>query len=233
MIRGVTQLCEEYGRAIVVEDDLLLFPTFLAYMNAALDFYANQPEVMHVSGYSYGKEALNKENRAILINYTHPWGWATWHRAWALFDQHPTSWREILDNPQLRKRFDLGGIEPNSRILTEQMAGRSDSWWIRWHLTVFRHQAFGLFPPATTLENGGLGGTQTHSALSDRLLSAGRRDGLARLPEFPADTSRCDADLAAFIRGMRPRARRLIRMAGRFRRALLSPPTILPPTSRA
>ena len=228
VIRGVTQLCEEYGRVIVVEDDLLLLPTFLAYMNAGLEFYANQPEVMHVSGYSYGKKPLNKENRAILINYTHPWGWGTWNRAWALFDQHPTSWLDIVDNPGLRKRFDLGGVEPNSRILTEQMTGRSDSWWIRWHLTVFRRQGVGLFPPATTLENDGFGGTATHSALSDRLLSTGRRDGLSCLPEFPSDALRRDTDMAAFVRGMRPRARRLIRTAGSLRRAFFSPSTVLP-----
>ena len=36
IIDGVTYLCKEYGRAIVLEDDLITSPFFLNYMNARL-----------------------------------------------------------------------------------------------------------------------------------------------------------------------------------------------------
>ena len=53
IIAGVTQACEEHGRVIVLEDDLLLSPVALRYFNAALDRYADDPRVMHVSGYMF------------------------------------------------------------------------------------------------------------------------------------------------------------------------------------
>ena len=40
IIAGVTQVVEAQGRVIVVEDDLVLSPHFLAFMNQALDCYA-------------------------------------------------------------------------------------------------------------------------------------------------------------------------------------------------
>src|SRR5689334_22968897 len=43
MRTGVSALCEEHGRAIVLEDDLEVAPTFLRFMNDALDRYADEP----------------------------------------------------------------------------------------------------------------------------------------------------------------------------------------------
>ena len=36
---GITRLCVEYGRVIVLEDDLVTAPYFLMFMNRALDLY--------------------------------------------------------------------------------------------------------------------------------------------------------------------------------------------------
>src|SRR3990172_5071559 len=53
IIAGVGELCEKYGRVIVVEDDLAVSSSFLAYMNAALDRYAGNDQVFQVSGYMF------------------------------------------------------------------------------------------------------------------------------------------------------------------------------------
>src|SRR5574340_1739744 len=50
IIDGVTRLCRDYGRVIVLEDDLVTAPFFLRYMNDALDLYEDEEQVMHVSG---------------------------------------------------------------------------------------------------------------------------------------------------------------------------------------
>jgi len=53
IIEGVTQVIREYGRVIVPEDDLLISPNFLTYMNQALNFYEKNSKVFSVAGYSY------------------------------------------------------------------------------------------------------------------------------------------------------------------------------------
>ena len=50
VIDGVTRVCDTSGMVIVVEDDLFVAPHFLDYMNAALDRYRDEAEVMQVPG---------------------------------------------------------------------------------------------------------------------------------------------------------------------------------------
>jgi hypothetical protein len=42
IIDGVTELFDTYENVIVVEDDLIVGPTFLSYMNAGLNYYADK-----------------------------------------------------------------------------------------------------------------------------------------------------------------------------------------------
>ena len=48
IIDGVTQTLERYDRVIVLEDDLVLAPYFLQFMNDALEIYNNEGRVGHI-----------------------------------------------------------------------------------------------------------------------------------------------------------------------------------------
>ena len=58
IIGGVTEILEKYGKVIVVEDDLVLSPYFLQYMNGALDYYKDVEDVWSISGYSFPMKSL-------------------------------------------------------------------------------------------------------------------------------------------------------------------------------
>ncbi len=53
IVEGVGQVLEAHDRVIVVEDDLLLSPHFLAYMNDGLETYADDAAVASIHGYCY------------------------------------------------------------------------------------------------------------------------------------------------------------------------------------
>jgi len=44
IVNGVTRLCDEYGRVIVLEDDMLISPHFLDYMITALNAYQDEED---------------------------------------------------------------------------------------------------------------------------------------------------------------------------------------------
>ena len=46
VIDGVTTLVNQYGRVIVLEDDLIVAPYFLQFMNDALETYKDCPEAI-------------------------------------------------------------------------------------------------------------------------------------------------------------------------------------------
>jgi hypothetical protein len=161
IIAGTTELCRRHGRAIVVEDDLILAPSFLRFLNEGLDRFRNEPRVLQVSGYMFDVPSLAHNREALLLPMTTSWGWATWKRAWDLFDPAATGWRERLVGVDAR-RFDLGGRYAYTSMLERQMTKGIDSWAIRWYYSVFVHDGLVLFPPRTLAYNAGLDGSGTH-----------------------------------------------------------------------
>src|SRR5690606_23296506 len=53
IVSGVTQVLQRHGRVIVLEDDIITGTGFLTFMNDALSVYAQDEQVMHISGYMF------------------------------------------------------------------------------------------------------------------------------------------------------------------------------------
>jgi GT2 family glycosyltransferase len=162
VINGVSRLCNEYGRVIVIEDDLLVAPFFLDYMNAALQKYEAETSVMQISGYMFPVPEFSDRVEALFLPFTTSWGWATWKRAWDYFDPEATGWNKMVDDRRLRSKFNLEGSFDYFTMLKNQNQGKGDSWAIRWYWSVFKRNGIVLFPPASLVKNIGFDGSGTH-----------------------------------------------------------------------
>jgi len=158
IIEGVTELCEQFDRVIVVEDDLIVSPVFLNYLNTALVHYADEERVMQVSAHMF---PVNIESQfdAIILPFTTSWGWATWNRAWVQFDPSMTGYEKLKGNSALRQKFDVDGSYPAFRMLKRQKEAKVDSWAIRWYLSVFLAEGLVVFPKQTLVMNEGFDGS--------------------------------------------------------------------------
>jgi hypothetical protein len=165
VIHGVTDLCSKYGRIIVLEDDLILSPFFLEYMNKALELYEKEPKVIQISGHMFPVK-LTSDNDAIFLPFTTSWGWATWERAWRYFDPQMSGYRLLSNNKQLKYKFNLNNSYPYFEMLDSQINGNIDSWAIRWYLSTFIIEGLTLYPIRTLVENIGFDGSGTHCGLS-------------------------------------------------------------------
>jgi GT2 family glycosyltransferase len=120
IVNGVTELCAQYGRIIVLEDDLVLHPQFLNYMLSSLDRYENEVRVAQISGYMFPvKHAITPD--AFFLPYITSWGWATWKRSWELFDWSPDI--SALGDEQIKSQFNHNGITNHSEMLLHYFAG--------------------------------------------------------------------------------------------------------------
>ena len=173
IIDGVTRLCEEYGRVIVMEDDLVTSPHFLSYMNDALAQDENEDQVMQVSGHIFQVPEFTQREEALFLPFVTSWGWGTWERAWKHFDPSAQGWGKINSNSVLRNRFNLDGHFDYSTLLEQQMNGKVDSWAIRWYLSVFLSNGVALFPPQSLVKNIGLN-SGTHGSRMLRWTLAGQ-----------------------------------------------------------
>lgn len=211
---AVRQQCDEAGNVIVVEDDLEVSPAFLTFMNAALARYQDEPRVLQVAGFMHAP--LPGAPRAVLLPLTSSWGWATWGRAWDLYD-HDMRAAPLLDDPARAWAFDLDGAYPYTAMLKRERAFLQDSWAIRWYLSLFAHQGLVVAPSRSLVSNHGFDGSGTHTR--------GSAAPVALLPMAPAlfpmqvavDESALHAVRIALLRSKRARlpdvARRIARSA--------------------
>jgi hypothetical protein len=199
VIDGVAQTVDRFGRAIVVEDDLELSPSFLTFMNQALDRYANDERVFQVSGYMFNVPELETAPSALFLPFTVSWGWATWKRSWDQFDPLATGWEALRGDKELRHRFNLDGVYDYATMLARQMEGMRDSWAIRWYWTVFRANGLVLFPPVSLVRNTGFDGSGTHGSGWLRRFSKARSAFPSHEIELPESVN-LDADLHAYVK---------------------------------
>lgn len=163
---GITRLCDERSRVIVMEDDLVTSPHFLEYMNAGLSRYEGEDRVMQIAGHMFPMKVRIEED-ALLLPFITTWGWATWSRAWRCFERREDDVEEILADPATRRRFDLHGRYKYSKILRAQQRKKLDSWGIYWYLSVFRRDGLALFPKKTFVRNLGFDGSGVNCAVSE------------------------------------------------------------------
>jgi GT2 family glycosyltransferase len=198
VIAGVTQVVQQHGRVVVVEDDLVLAPTFLAFMNRSLHHYADDDSVMQISGHMYPVDAGSPHD-AVFLPMASSWGWATWNRAWQHFDPTMRDFQTLVEQPGLRRQFDVDGAFPFFSILKRQRAGRADSWFIRWYLSMFMQGGMALYPRQSLVRNEGFDGTGVHCGVGGSPYDTPGvlpHQPLTRLP----DASHVDAHALARVR---------------------------------
>jgi hypothetical protein len=162
IIDGVTRLCETHGRVIVVEDDLVVAPGFLTYLNAALEHYQSEMQVMQIAAHMFPVD-VPAIDEAFFLPFVSSWGWATWRRAWRKFDADATGYAQLRSDTTLRKAFDMDGAYDYFSMLEAQLAGKVDSWAIRWNLSVFMNDGMVLYPKKSLVENTGFDGSGVHT----------------------------------------------------------------------
>jgi hypothetical protein len=160
IITGVSQVLAIAGTVIVVEDDMIVSPYFLRFMNDGLRKYANDERVASIHGYVYPVTTPLPET--FFLRGAGCWGWATWMRAWQHFQPDGQALANELKRRGLVKGFDLDGAYPYYRMLLDQISGRNNSWAIRWRASTYLANMLTLYPGRNLLENIGLDGTGTH-----------------------------------------------------------------------
>jgi len=162
VITGVTEVINQYGKVIVLEDDLKIAKVGLRYFNDALDAYEEEEKVMEISGYMYPVKDSNKLPESFFFRVANSWGWATWARAWNKYNTDIDTLIADFDNEKI-KRFSIDHTENFWKQVQEYKAGKINSWAIRWYLTLFNHNGLALYPRQSMIQNMGTDGSGTHS----------------------------------------------------------------------
>jgi hypothetical protein len=161
IIAGVTQIIERYGKAIVLEDDLITSLNFLIYMNKALDFYKTNPKVFSIAGYTVPIKKIAEED-IYFTQRASSWGWATWKNCWEKIDWEIKNFDKLKKDSNFRRAFNKMGSDMY-KMLNAQMSGRINSWAIRWCYNQFQMGQYTVFPTISKVLNIGTSADATHT----------------------------------------------------------------------
>ena len=167
IIDGVTKIVNEYGKVIVLEDDLATSPYFLRFMNDALEFYNDEEKVISIHGYIYPVKAQLPE--MFFLRGADCWGWATWKRGWNLFEHNGEKLYDEIKAKKLEKEFNFDGSFNFMQISKDYIDNKNDSWAIRWYASAFIKNKLTLYPGVSLVNNIGHDGSGIHSVPDERL----------------------------------------------------------------
>lgn len=164
IIDGVTKIVNEYGKIIVLEDDLETSPYFLKFMNESLNIYQFDEKVACIHGYIYPIENLPE---TFFIRGADCWGWATWKRGWEIFESDGQQLLNEVKRKNLQKEADFDNSYGYTKMLQEQIKGKNSSWAVRWYFSAFLKEMLCLYPGKSYVQNIGNDNSGTHCSITD------------------------------------------------------------------
>lgn len=168
IIEGVSKIIEEYGRVIVLEDDLVTSPCFLRFMNDCLDYYEKNSDIWSIGGTTFDLPSLKEYKHDVYSCYRGvSWGWATWKDRWITVDWNVADYCEFMKDSKRKKMFKRGG-QDMVNALRMQMEGKTNSWAIRWCYQQSKLNMLTILPKKTLIENIGWDGSGTHCGTENR-----------------------------------------------------------------
>jgi len=190
IIQGVTQIVNNYGRVIVLEDDLILSKFFLKYMNEALDFFEKEPRVMHIAGHSFPLKGI-KQN-IYFLNYVSPIGWATWENRWVYFEKDADLLiSKLNDLPDFNLvNFNCGFGNEFYEQLIRNADKRLKTWAVKWHTSIFLNGGVTLFPKHSLIDNIGFDNSGEHCGTFKPHFSKINNKRMPKITDIPVEINK-------------------------------------------
>lgn len=167
---GVTQAIDWFfshvEAGIILEDDCVAHPEFFTFCDEVLRRYKNDPRILHVAGDNSAGVHIAQDWSYCFIRYPHIWGWATWRRAWDLYDRDLARWDVVRRSGAAEDLFDT---EEQARrwipVFDRLRAyGQPDTWDWQWAATCFMHGGLAVQPVTNLISNVGFNERATHTS---------------------------------------------------------------------
>lgn len=194
IVDGVTDLLKVHESVIVLEDDLVVSPAFLTFMNQALDSYRDRMDIYQICGHFVPH--LERLPAIGLLRTPGSWGWATWRRAWSYYRDDAQQLLAEVSSGDVAA-FDMDNSYGFLEALEKNAAGTLDTWAVRWYASVFLRGGLSVYPGRSYVRNIGfdLRGTNCGPGTTGRAFA---RQKINRRPISPDWHSVGDAETPAF-----------------------------------
>lgn len=172
VVSGLNEVFSIEDRAIILEDDLVPDPSFFKFCDELLEKYENDERIISISGNNFQFDKNKIKESYYFSKYVHSWGWATWKRAWHLYDDNMESWKKLRKTNWLGKILDNYIATLYWRMIFDLVnTGKIDSWAYRWTYSAMLAKGLTIIPNRNLVSNVGVGESATHTKKNERKLN--------------------------------------------------------------
>ena len=165
IISGVTKVINQYGKVIVLEDDLVVSNDFLDYMQRGLEYYRYYHNVWSISGHCINIKGIERyKGDVFLLPRIESIGWATWKNRWNGTDWSVASYPKFKHDFLKRAAFNIGGRDLTKMLDAQMRNSEYDSWAIRWGYQQFLEKKYTVYPVQSRVVHRGNDNRSTHGA---------------------------------------------------------------------
>jgi hypothetical protein len=152
------------SEGIILEDDCLPHPEFFGFCRQLLNRYRNEERVWIIAGDNSAGIRLTGDYSYAFITEPLIWGWATWKRAWNLYDRDMQAWQAIRDSPLAKAMFDHNDQYELRRSVYDRVSnGEIDTWDYQLSASMRARGGLCIVPRANLISNIGFDAMATHT----------------------------------------------------------------------
>jgi hypothetical protein len=162
---AITWFFTEVEEGIIIEDDCLPDLSFFPMCAELLERYRDDTRIMHIGGNNFLSEPRRTQDSYSFSIYCHSWGWATWRRAWALYDSEMSDWNNVKGTGWFKA---FTGTAPRakyfSHIFDFIVAGKYDTVWdYQWTFCCWQNNGLAIVPSVNVVSNIGFSPAAFHT----------------------------------------------------------------------
>lgn len=168
LTEGISALLQHSEEFIFLEDDIVISPNFLQYMNAGLQYYKEDKKVFAVCGFkAQFKLPQSYEKDIYFYPCNSPWGFATWKDRWESinFDYYDR-YAELKKDKKKYKQFASIGFYIKGILQTDSRK-EIIATDLRIYYHMFQKGMYSVFPTISKTQNWGFDGTGEHCGNQD------------------------------------------------------------------
>ncbi len=172
---------------VILEDDCIATPSFFAFCEEMLIRYASNPKIMTIAGTNITK-GISYTTDYVFTNFPIMWGWATWKRAWRMYDLSMSQWPQA----RLKKSFaeavyDKWKLHPVyieffDRTYDSAQSLRPHTWDHQWIFCNWINNGLTVTTSKNLVRNIGFGADATHTVTDS--LGRGNFNTFTSLPPY-------------------------------------------------
>ncbi len=169
---AISWFFDNVEEGIILEDDCVPHQSFFNFCGELLEKYRDNQKVMHIGSNYFNQHKTNITDSYYFSHYIEIWGWATWRRAWELYDPEMKNFGEMRKKDFLKDVFKTADEKEYwVKCFDTALEKNIDTWDYQWVYCICANKGVVITPYTNLVSNVGFREDATHTTLLNEVFS--------------------------------------------------------------